>query len=600
MQVIDRKNVVDYIPQAYGDYADSVKLEVIESSQDHDTYMLSVREQYKSKSLYVKWRLPAIGVKGAWTTNSILDKRFKTDWESPKLNSSISVDAPIISLYGHNDENILTVACSDLVNYLPMEASLREEDNHFYFVLHFFTQAGSSGDYETTIRLDRSPDNFSHVIQRSSQWTIEASGIKTRGDLPPLAQTPLYSTWYSFHQNLEEEKLLLECQNAKAIGYDLIIIDDGWQTLDDNRGYDYTGDWRNERFADVRLFVERVHQIGMGVMFWYSVPFCGVKSEAYKTFKGKFLTENHHWAPVFDPRFADVRSYLVSIYVNALIEWDLDGFKLDFIDDFKVYPETVTDQLQGRDTLSVSEGVWFLIKEISQALTALNPDVLIEFRQQYISPGLQQLGNMFRAFDCPNDSVLNRVRTTDVKLLFANNSATHSDMFTWNKDEDLEIAALQLSSILFSVPQLSVLLEERSEREIDMIRFFTSYWRENKSTLMDGQFTAFKPMSNYPMLRAVDSHKTIIGVYEDVVVSLQGGSTAIDIINGKMSQDIVIDCQEDLGRWSYQLKNCMGHIVEKNEINLNKQLHKLRSTANGIIFLTKLPVSSIDKHQVNK
>ena len=175
---------------------------------------------------------------------------------------------------------------------------------------------------------------------------------------------------------------------------------------------------------------------------------------------------------MFDPRFPEVRAYLVGIYTQALLDWNLDGFKLDFIDDFKVYPETEMNDLNGRDTLSVAKGVDLLIDDIKTALKSIKEDVLIEFRQKYIGPGLRKLGNMFRAFDCPNDSLMNRVRTTDVKLI-CGDTAVHSDMLTWSKDADVEYAALQFTSILFSVPQISVKLNERSKEEHSMIQFYT-------------------------------------------------------------------------------------------------------------------------------
>ncbi|MEL7220878.1 MAG: hypothetical protein AAGJ93_06130 [Bacteroidota bacterium] len=41
------------------------------------------------------------------------------------------------------------------------------------------------------------------------------------------------------------------------MGYKLIILDDGWQTLDNNRGYDYTRDWQPDRFEDMPGFVKK-------------------------------------------------------------------------------------------------------------------------------------------------------------------------------------------------------------------------------------------------------------------------------------------------------------------------------------------------------
>ncbi len=584
MQIINRKNTVGYKPEVYGKQAEQAQLTQIESEDNREVYELTISEAFTRSPLYIKWKQKAINVKGCWTTNNILDKRFRTDWEMPKLNASISVDAPILSLFGHNDENICTCAISEIVDYIPIECSLREEDNHFYFHFHLFTEQGRSGDQSIKIIIDRSENHYSHVVQNISRWMVSAAGIPTR-NTPPLSQSPLYSTWYSFHQNLEENKLLEECKISKGLGCDLVIIDDGWQTVDDNRGYDYTGDWNNERFADMSTLVNSIHDIGMGIMLWYSVPFCGKKSKAYQKFQGKFLTENHHWAPVFDPRFPEVRKYLVDIYSMALIDWKIDGFKLDFIDDFKVYPETETTELNGRDTLSITQGVSRLISEITQALTQINPDVLIEFRQQYINPALRQLGNMFRAFDCPNDSLMNRVRITDVKLI-CGESIVHSDMITWHKDDPIEYAALQLSNLLFAVPQISVMLSERTKEEQKMVSFFNQYWTDNRDILLHGKFSAYKPLANYPILKSEKEHKSIYGLYDDVHITL-ANSNEIDIINGKMTEDILLDIKNVSGKWKIKVVNCMGEVQSESSITLDENLIKLQCPCNGIIMLNK-------------
>ena len=56
-----------------------------------------------------------------------------------------------------------------------------------------------------------------------------------------------------------------------------VIIDDGWQTDDNRRGYAFCGDWEisERRFPDMRAHVERVHRLGMKYLVWFSVPFMG-------------------------------------------------------------------------------------------------------------------------------------------------------------------------------------------------------------------------------------------------------------------------------------------------------------------------------------
>ena len=71
-------------------------------------------------------------------------------------------------------------------------------------------------------------------------------------------------------------------------------------------------------------------------MIWYSVPFLGEKSENLNRFKEMTL---YHIPELqtycLDPRFPEVREFLISTYEKAVREWDIDGVKLDFIDSFK-------------------------------------------------------------------------------------------------------------------------------------------------------------------------------------------------------------------------------------------------------------------------
>ena len=456
------------------------------------------RQNASGGSFKIKWKFPAHNVKGVWQSNSLHDKRLRADWELDKLQSRISVHAPVVCIYGHDDSNVLTFASSDTIHTTNLRASVREEDSHIYCEVECCVESVEDETYYVVdIFLNQSSDHFSSVLASVADWwTKDKSSY-----LPASAFDPVYSTWCSYHQNLKAKELIRECELASALGYKTIIVDDGWQTLDTNRGYDFTGDWNPDRIPEMRDFVNEVHNAGMKIMLWYSVPFCGVKSLAYNRFKGKFLTEDHRWAPVFDPRYSDVRGYIVDIYSRALKEWEIDGFKLDFIDDFKRYPETIMKLQPGMDTSSINDGVYKLLAEIHTALTRIKPDVLIEFRQNYIGPSINEFGNMFRAFDCPNDSITNRIRTTDLRMTIKD-KAIHSDMITWHYDESVELAALQFQNIMFSVPQVSVRLGEIPEDHLSMLRYLTNFWLDNQNILMNGDFTPARPSSNYPVLRA--------------------------------------------------------------------------------------------------
>ncbi len=568
-----------------------LKISIVKEALNENQFLLKLNVQGDKpvvpKPVTIQWKTKAINVAGVWKPAIDFAKRIRADWELENLQSRVSIDAPVVSLFGNDDANVCTFACSEVIETIDLNARIREEDNYFYCHLTFFTEVKyEMSNYSAEILVDFRNHHFSKSLKDIASWWSGFDSL-TPAHVPAVASLPLYSTWYQFHQNLELDQLNSECKLAKSMGYDIIIIDDGWQTKDSNRGYDFTGDWQPDRFEDIAGMVKGIQDIGMKVALWYSVPFCGVKSEAYKKFKGKFLTENHRWAPVFDPRFPEVREYLVNIYKNALIDWNLDGFKLDFIDDFNWYPETeYQKEGDGRDFSSVNKAVDALLSEVYQTLSSIKPDIFIEFRQKYVGPAMRKYGNMFRAFDCPGDGAMNRVRIADIKML-SGSTVPHADMVKWHKEEPLELAALHLINTFFGVPQLSMMLDETTEHH-KMIEFLTSYWVKNKDLFLNGDFTPEKPLSQYPILRATLGDKTIVGVYGDNFININEMSTTLDVMNAKQTSEVVLNCKHDFGMYSYQTLDCEGNIVEKGNIEIKAGMNIVNSPASGILSMSKL------------
>jgi len=588
MNIIKTQNTDPEIRIIQEDAAFDTQLDLISDQQDVLIYKLSIKASQPSepKPITLKWKLPSINVKGVWKCGSIYDKRLQYDWELNHLHTRVSVDAPVISVFGHDENNVITFACSDAINLIEMNVLLREEDNHLYCHLTFFQERHPEIEsYEAQIRIDiRNAILYSQSLQDVTKWWESFASLKP-SPVPPLARMPLYSTWYQFHQSLDEDIILEECKIAASIGYKLIILDDGWQTMDTNRGYDYTGDWEPDRFPDMSGFVQKIHALRMKFGLWFSVPFCGKHSKAYQRFKGKFLTENHRWAPVFDPRYPEVREYLIDIYTNALKNYKLDAFKLDFIDDFKVYPETELTKADGRDYANVNAAVDRLMTDVMRALRAIKPDIAIEFRQQYVGPAMRKFGNMFRAFDCPNDAVSNRIRTADVKLL-CGNTAVHSDPQTWHRDETVEIAAFQVLNGFFGVPQMSVYLRNAPKAQLDMIKFYTKYWNENAAILLDGAFKAINPLANYPVLQTEKDGHLIVGVYDNVIVEING-QEKIDLLNAKVSDHIVIRNKGKADNYKMTTWNCQGVKTHDGVVMIPKGLIEFEVPVSGMIRLER-------------
>jgi alpha-galactosidase len=530
----------------------------------------------------VSWDVPSVDIAGFWNTNISVDK---VSYYRTSVESRASRGAPVIAFYNSADINRLTVAVSDALNLVRMRASLQEEDSRFYHRVTFFSErTPATADYQVTIRIDaRSIPYYRSLAGVSEWWAALPNYAPTH--VPDGAKWPMYSTWYSFHQNLDPDAVLAELEIAKSLGYEAVIVDDGWQTLDSQRGYRFTGDWQPVRIPDMAGFVQRVHDLGMKFLLWYSVPFIGEEADNYQRFVGRYL---RYWesqgAYVLDPRYPEVREFIINTYVTAMDRWNLDGFKLDFMAFFAANDSTVLEATDGRDYASVNQAMDRLMTDIMQRLRAENPEVLVEFRQPYIGPLMRRYGNMFRGVDAPNNAVANRFEVTDVRLL-AGNTAVHSDMFIWHNDEPVEAAAMQMLNILFSVPQLSVRLTEVPEDHLRMVGFWTRFWRTHRETLLDGEFVPVNPGAAYPVIKAYRDGTAVVGVYGDMVVSLDHDRyREIHLVNGKATRTIVVDLATPLEA-EIEIFDTEGNLVSSERRNLSAGLHQFTVPAAGLVSI---------------
>ncbi len=536
----------------------------------------------------VWWKVPVTDVAGQWTTRSLRGHYIRPNWSNGgAVDSRAPSNAPVFTLFGEQDENRLTFAVADGLNKVTLKAAVVEEDAMMECEVVFFDEPHPPvTQYETELRIDLRTVDYSESLRDVSDWWAAMEGSEP-AVAPEHASLPMYSTWYAFHQNLVPNEVVAECAAAKKLGYEAVIVDDGWQTTDSGRGYAYTGDWRPERIPDMKGFVDRIHGLGMKFILWYSVPFVGEKSNNAARFEGMYLEhQKGRWSStyVLDPRYPEVREFIISTYESAMKEWGLDGFKLDFIDNFYPREDTVLTAEDGRDYASVNRATDRLMTDIKERLTQLNPDVLIEFRQSYIGPLMRKYGNMFRAGDCPSAYIANRIRTTDLRLL-SGDTPVHADMLMWHKNEPTESAALQILNVLFSVPQLSVRLDTISDDHKAMVAFWTKYWTENRGVLMDGTFRAHRPNHNYPLISSHNKNKTIVGVYDHTVVPIEHKTPGIDIVNATLGNSVVIKTHADLGEVKATTFDCKGNKVTETKRALPKGIHEFQVPRSGLLTL---------------
>ncbi|MGI9279813.1 MAG: glycoside hydrolase family 36 protein [Endozoicomonas sp.] len=578
--------------------SDQFSLQLEERREDGLLYIdfaIQARECVHFPQTILDVHFPFVNMHSLWTPcphgnpKSFRNKGIPEWW--PHYDSQISQVAPVGSFYSQKGENRLSFALSDANECVKVHAGAYEEERVGRIRLCLFSEPGiARREYKGTLRLDMRSTPYYEAIESLAQW-YEWLMKDQQMPVPEAALEPVYSTWYSFHQNLSQQEIEDQCRLASEVGCRSIILDDGWQTDDNNRGYKFCGDWEvaESRFPDMKGHVARVQAMGMKYLLWLSVPFIGQGCKIWNEFKDNLLFySEQNQTGTLDPRYPAVREYLINTYCRVVKDYNLDGLKLDFIDEFNMaYAEgSALEADPERDTESLPDAVDQLMMGTRQALSAINPDIMIEFRQRYIGPMIRKYGNIFRVHDCPNDSIMNRMSIMDLRM-FSGDTAIHSDMFIWSNEDTAESASLHFINTLFSVPQISPDMKELSAEHLQMTRHWLSFWKAHKDILLKGKLRSHYPEMQYPLIESQLGNRKIITAHGRMVADIfNSAEESIILVNGAMEESLFVRLDEE-STVKCMVKNCLGEIVRDEVFTLNKGLNEVLVPPSGYMTLTK-------------
>lgn len=541
---------------------------------------LECEEAMTPEAFSVSFSIPSVDMHSIWSPKTDFNgmRKLGSNWNKKLTNSRFADGLPLHSVLSAGGQNRLTVAVSDVKTPLAIGTGISEERAELDCKVTFFTQLTAPlSSYTAVLRIDLRDVPFYESIPQAVEWWEQAWGVKPAA-VPAAAREVVNSLWYSFHQQLNAEEILRECRLSKPYGMDTVILDDGWQTDDNNRGYAYCGDWElaTAKIPDMRRLSDELHGMGMKLMLWYSVPYVGIHSKKYAQFRGKYLYfDQRRGVGALDPRYACVREYLASQYETAVRDWDLDGLKLDFVNAFRLTEDTPVSDPE-RDIISLEEAIEALLQDVMTRLLRLKPELLIEFRQGYIGPAMRAYGNMLRAGDCPNDALCNKTAVLDLRLT-SGRTAVHSDMLMWHPEEPAEKAALQIASVLFSVPQISVRLEKISEEQKKMLAYYLDFWRQNRELLLDGQLQLWDPQAFYSKASARMGEESITVLYSATALQRQTEKTTI--VNCGPARKIYLD---GFAGKTYRIVDCMGRETAQGVL---EELSALTVPCAGMILI---------------
>lgn len=487
-------------------------------------------------------------------------------WCASRSPSRFGFGAPVLYTVGEDSVNQCTVAVNDASTPLSIKFWVDDFPQKYkvkYEVIFFDGECEPVKEYEADIRIDKRSIPYYEALSEVYPWW-KKNGYAIP-EIPEAAKDALYSSWYNFHQMPESKALIKDLAIASELGFRTVIIDDGWQFEGEPDGpfYSKCGDWEvaKDKFPDFKEFVSDVHSLGMKLLLWFAVPFIGPETRIYEKFKDKVLYFRNDKTFVADPRYPDVRKYIVDTYCRFLRDYDIDGFKLDFVDCIRAKEESPSYN-SDMDHITVDEAVKALLTEIVTETAKLKSDLLFEYRQSYIGPAINMFGNMLRVGDCAYDSLTNRLGIIHLRLL-GYPVAVHSDMLYWSKNESISLCAFQLLNVMFSVPQISVILADSTDEQKELLKRFLSYWNENRDILLHGKLIPLRPENNFSSVTAEGKEKQITVLYEDLPFIYKNKNADV-FHNGNMN-GIILENPENKALVA-EVFDCFGAQLEKMSV----------------------------------
>ena len=204
-----------------------------------------------------------------------------------------------------------------------------------------------------------------------------------RGKYRDIERPVLINNWEATYFDFNEEKILDIAKKAKAVGVELMVLDDGWfgKRNSDNSSL---GDWvadKNKLPEGIEGLAKKVTALGMKFGLWFEPEMVSPDSDLYRGhpdwcihIDGRERTQSRQQL-VLDLSRADVRDYIVSAVSDILksapisyVKWDYNR-NITEIGSAKLPPER-QQELPHRYILG--------LYEVLEQITGAFPDVLFE------------------------------------------------------------------------------------------------------------------------------------------------------------------------------------------------------------------------------
>lgn len=327
--------------------------------------------------------------------------------------------------------------------------------------------------------------------------------FKQLNNIKPVEQSdalePTWCTWTAWNSDdMCDELIYSNAKAAAEAGIKTIIIDDGWFGPGQDTDYDErkTGDYfpDERKLPDFKATIERIQKLGLKVLLWIGGTSLAPLSESISKLKpltivtgdGEYLARGKLYQ--ICPACAAGRKHIVDTVVRLMRDYGLDGLKTDM---YNLLPDRCVASEHEHDQTTITQGLATLMREIWEAVIRVNPDAMLELKQDYGNALLAQFGSMIRVSDSPYDPDMNLFRGLYINATIR---PVHNDYLVWNDFEKInQLGIIFIKQLIVGVPTFSLDFANMSNEHKQILIGWLRVYDEIKSL----QLTAWlQPMTN--------------------------------------------------------------------------------------------------------
>jgi len=447
----------------------------------------------------IEFSFPIVDIQTYWTP-SLRHPAWKLGWYIEARSASFS-NSPFISFFNLDGQNRMTFGVTCQNDDVIINAKMNQEKCTYDVTIEIAVTEDTK-DFDLVI--DRRDCNWQQTVADFRQQLIA-------GDIafPEEAWKPVYCTWYAVHAEVNEKWVEENAPIAAELGFKTWIIDDGWCFDDMKRvspstmptWYENVGTWEisKAKFPNFDEHVKKMHKLGLKYLLWVAPYLVGTKSNFREKFEDALLPGVHEGCQRVEVRRKDALDDMKNRLVSLMKNHDIDGLKIDFLDDPPVSMETPRGQ----------KAIAF-VKSVTDDMRAVKKDALVEFRQSYATPAMMPYATQFRAGDVPFDFIDNFQEIVQIRMIMGDHVPVHADPMYWAKNELPSNIARHFIAAIAGVPMLSMDLVNLTEMERKITTFWLKFYDEHIPFFQAAHWTCSNTIGHYAFLKATLGNEDVL------------------------------------------------------------------------------------------